>query len=99
METIHPFQEWSEMLAGLAQERAESCSKDSARVEEHMKQMGWNIHQSPNGETSFPEVINSWFHEGQDYIYQSGQCRNNGTCKHYTQVNTVFDLSYLDKPV
>uniref|UniRef100_A0A3B4DBT3 C-type lectin domain-containing protein n=2 Tax=Pygocentrus nattereri TaxID=42514 RepID=A0A3B4DBT3_PYGNA len=78
--------EWSEMLAGLCQERAESCLKDNTQLEGHMEHVGWNIHQSPHGEASFPEVINLWFQEGQDYIYQSGQCRNNGTCQHYTQL-------------
>ncbi|XP_066541609.1 C-type lectin domain family 18 member C-like [Hoplias malabaricus] len=78
--------EWDSMLATLAQERAESCLKDPALFEERMQNTGWNIHQSPHSVASFSEVINSWFQEGQDYNYQSGQCRNNGTCKHYTQL-------------
>ncbi|XP_022535231.2 C-type lectin domain family 18 member A [Astyanax mexicanus] len=78
--------EYSERLARLAQERAESCSEDRSLLEEHTGHIGWNVCRSPHGVASFSDIINSWFKEGQNYIYQSGQCRNNGTCKHYTQL-------------
>ncbi|MGH0116287.1 UNVERIFIED_CONTAM: hypothetical protein FKN15_003467 [Acipenser sinensis] len=48
--------------------------------------MGWNIHDFTPGAASFAEVINLWFSEGQDYNYNSGQCRQNSTCQHYTQL-------------
>uniref|UniRef100_A0A4W4GBU0 C-type lectin domain-containing protein n=1 Tax=Electrophorus electricus TaxID=8005 RepID=A0A4W4GBU0_ELEEL len=78
--------EWSETLAVLAQQRAETCLKDGVGSIERMEHAGWNIQQSPHGATSYTDIINSWFQEGQDYNYQSGQCRNNRTCTHYTQL-------------
>ncbi|MBN3316617.1 CL18A protein, partial [Atractosteus spatula] len=78
--------EWSGKLAVLAQDRAASCPEDSALEGEHSDHMGWSIHDSASGSTSFPEVIDLWFQEGQDYNYLSGQCGENRTCHHYTQM-------------
>ncbi|XP_076848689.1 C-type lectin domain family 18 member A-like isoform X2 [Brachyhypopomus gauderio] len=78
--------EWSETLAVMAQQRAEFCFKDSVGSVEGMEHVGWNIHQCPHGTTSYTDLINSWFLEGQDYSYRSGQCRSNRTCDHYTQL-------------
>ncbi|KAL2088497.1 hypothetical protein ACEWY4_015396 [Coilia grayii] len=78
--------EWSEGLAALAQERAASCSLDTGLQEHGPGYVGWNTHQAGHGEASFTKVIDSWFLEGRDYIYQGGHCRRNSTCHHYTQL-------------
>ncbi|XP_063045297.1 C-type lectin domain family 18 member A-like [Engraulis encrasicolus] len=82
--------EWSEGLASLAQERAAaaSCSLDSGLQERATSSgyVGWNTHQAVHGESSLAKVIDSWFLEGRDYIYQGGHCRQNSTCHHYTQL-------------
>ncbi|XP_041917704.1 C-type lectin domain family 18 member B-like isoform X2 [Alosa sapidissima] len=79
--------EWSEPLALLAQERAVSCFSDAALPEQSLgEHVGWNVQQAAHEEASFAEVINAWFFEGQDYVYLDGQCRENSTCQHYTQL-------------
>lgn len=86
-----PSQEWSEPLALLAREWAASCSLDTAEQEQSLGHVGWNTHQSAHREASFTEVIDSWFLEGRDYVYLGGQCRENSTCQHYTQVRKALD--------
>ncbi|KAG7473522.1 hypothetical protein MATL_G00096850 [Megalops atlanticus] len=78
--------EWSEKLALLAQERVASCSTDPTLQEPHSDHIGWNTHHSSLGTTSFAEVIDTWFQEGRRYSYLSGQCEENSTCQHYTQL-------------
>ncbi|XP_036391136.1 C-type lectin domain family 18 member A-like [Megalops cyprinoides] len=78
--------EWSEKLALLAQERVASCSTDPTLQEPHSDHVGWNTHHSSLGATSFAEVIDTWFQEGRRYSYLSGQCEENSTCQHYTQL-------------
>lgn len=76
-------------MALLAKERAASCERDP--YPEHSSSfihIGWNTHLSAYGVTSFSDVIHSWFEEGKDFLYLSGQCRENATCQHYTQVLT-----------
>ncbi|XP_071374486.1 C-type lectin domain family 18 member A-like, partial [Centroberyx affinis] len=79
--------EWNEKLALLAKERAASCHTDpSPQHSPPFDHIGWNTHLSAYGVTSFSEVIDSWFEEGRNYLYSSGQCRENATCQHYTQL-------------
>ncbi|XP_041715784.1 C-type lectin domain family 18 member A isoform X2 [Coregonus clupeaformis] len=78
--------DWSEKLVLLAQERAESCHTDPSPQDQQLRHIGWNTHHSVHATTSFAEVIHSWFEEGRDYMYLSGQCRENATCQHYTQL-------------
>ncbi|XP_041123348.1 C-type lectin domain family 18 member C-like isoform X1 [Polyodon spathula] len=78
--------DWSEKLAVLAQQRASSCPLNPTLEEGHSDHMGWNIYDFTPGAASFAEVIDLWFREGQDYNYNSGQCRQNSTCQHYTQL-------------
>ncbi|XP_041727428.1 C-type lectin domain family 18 member A-like isoform X2 [Coregonus clupeaformis] len=78
--------DWSEKLVLLAQERAESCHTDPSPQDQQLRHIGWNTHHSAHATTSFAEVIDSWFEEGRDYMYLSGQCRENATCQHYTQL-------------
>ncbi|XP_048825507.1 C-type lectin domain family 18 member A-like [Brienomyrus brachyistius] len=77
---------WSKKLALLAQERAESCHPDPAHWDPMSNHVGWNAQRSAPGAASISEVIDSWFQEGQDYDYLSGQCQGNRTCSHYTQL-------------
>ncbi|XP_064869191.1 C-type lectin domain family 18 member A-like isoform X1 [Oncorhynchus nerka] len=78
--------DWSEKLVLLAQERAESCHTDPSPQDQQLRHIGWNTHHSAHATTSFAEVIDSWFEEGRDFMYLSGQCRENATCQHYTQL-------------
>lgn len=71
----------------LAKEKAGSChTNPSPQHSPPFDHTGWNAHLAPYGAASFSEVIESWFEEGQDYLYLSGTCRENATCQHYTQV-------------
>ncbi|XP_074523033.1 C-type lectin domain family 18 member A-like isoform X3 [Halichoeres trimaculatus] len=79
--------EWSERLALLAEERAASCHTDPfPPPSSPVTHVGWNTHLSVYGVHTFSDVIDSWFEEGDDFLYLSGQCRENATCKHYTQM-------------
>ncbi|XP_075966310.1 C-type lectin domain family 18 member A-like [Anarhichas minor] len=79
--------EWNEKLALLAKKRAASCLTDPPpQHASSFSHIGWNTHLSADGVTSFSDAIHSWFEEGKDFLYLSGQCRENATCQHYTQL-------------
>ncbi|XP_037304437.2 C-type lectin domain family 18 member A-like [Pungitius pungitius] len=78
---------WNEKLASLAKTRAATCEIDAPpQYASPFSHVGWNTHLSADGATSFSDAIHSWFDEGKDFLYLSGQCRENATCQHYTQV-------------
>ncbi|XP_020819427.1 C-type lectin domain family 18 member A isoform X1 [Phascolarctos cinereus] len=79
--------DWSDQLAGLAQEQAARCSAQAllpARVQ--ALQLGWNVQLLPARVASFADVVTSWFREGQGYTYAAAHCASNLTCAHYTQL-------------
>ncbi|CAJ1048780.1 C-type lectin domain family 18 member A-like [Xyrichtys novacula] len=79
--------EWNEKLALLAEEIAASCRADLSPLHSStFSHVGWNTHLSISGVASFSDVIDSWFEEGNDFLYLSGQCGENATCQHYTQM-------------
>ncbi|XP_034052900.1 C-type lectin domain family 18 member A-like [Gymnodraco acuticeps] len=80
--------EWSDKLALLAKDRAASCHTDPPDQQSSpLSHIGWNTHVSAHrGLTSVSDAIHSWFEEGNDFLYLSGQCRENATCQHYTQL-------------
>ncbi|KAF3832579.1 hypothetical protein F7725_026244 [Dissostichus mawsoni] len=79
--------EWSDKLALLAKDRAASCHTDPPDQQSSpLSHIGWNTHLSARGLTSVSDAIHSWFEEGNDFLYLSGQCRENATCQHYTQL-------------
>lgn len=90
------LQEWDEELAAFAKEMAALCHTDAAP--EHLsslRHIGWNMQFSAQGDTSFSDTIDSWFAEGENFSYLTGQCRENTTCQHYTQVYTSILNNYL----
>lgn len=81
------LQEWNEKLALVAKERAASCHTDvPPQHSSSFGHIGWNAHLSAHGDASFSDIIDSWFEEGEDFIYSTGKCRENASCQHYTQV-------------
>ncbi|XP_034045201.1 C-type lectin domain family 18 member A-like isoform X2 [Thalassophryne amazonica] len=79
--------EWHDDLSLLAKERAALChAKSSPPDSSSLTHFGWNTHHAAFGVTSFSSVIKLWFEEGHDFLYMSGQCRENATCHHYTQL-------------
>ncbi|XP_064414317.1 C-type lectin domain family 18 member A-like [Latimeria chalumnae] len=86
--------DWSEKLALLAHERASWYCEDLTPsshhphpyTEEQTDSFGWNIHVFPRGSLSITDIIDLWFKEGRDYNYHTGQCLENSTCSHYTQL-------------
>uniref|UniRef100_A0A3Q3LLJ1 EGF-like domain-containing protein n=1 Tax=Labrus bergylta TaxID=56723 RepID=A0A3Q3LLJ1_9LABR len=86
--------EWNEKLALLAEEKAAWCHTDpSPQHSSAVSHVGWNAHLSPYGVNSFSDVIDSWFEEEDNFLFLSGQCRENATCRHYTQVLMVWATS------
>ncbi|XP_043935467.1 C-type lectin domain family 18 member A-like [Protopterus annectens] len=82
--------DWSEKLAHIAQEKAASCPVELLHAQhsavEHERHIGWNIYVSSEGSKSFAEVTELWFREQKNYNYLTGQCAENTTCNHYTQM-------------
>ncbi|XP_069030225.1 C-type lectin domain family 18 member A-like [Embiotoca jacksoni] len=79
--------EWNEKLAIHAKERAALCpTEPSLQPSSSFSHLGWNTHLSVHGVISFSDIIDSWFEEGNDFLYLSGRCRENATCQHYTQL-------------
>ncbi|KAG7230518.1 hypothetical protein INR49_012231 [Caranx melampygus] len=79
--------ELDDELALLAKERAASChTNPSPQHSSTQSHIGWNIHISAHGAASFSDIIDSWFEEGKDFLYLTGQCRENASCQHYTQM-------------
>ncbi|KAM9860553.1 C-type lectin domain family 18 member A-like [Aulostomus maculatus] len=79
--------EWDEELASLAKERATLChTGDPPQQPPAFSHTGWNTHLSAPGVSSFSDIIDVWFKEGKDFLSLSGQCRENTTCHHYTQL-------------
>nr|XP_014348665.1 PREDICTED: C-type lectin domain family 18 member A-like [Latimeria chalumnae] len=91
--------DWSEKLALLAHERASWYCEDLTPsshhphpyTEEQTDSFGWNIHVFPRGSLSITDIIDLWFKEGRDYNYHTGQCLENSTCSHYTQVRSLIN--------
>ncbi|KAM8893655.1 LOW QUALITY PROTEIN: C-type lectin domain family 18 member A-like [Spinachia spinachia] len=85
---------WSEKLALLAKTRAATCEIDGPpQHASPFSHVGWNTHLSADGVTSFSDAIHSCFDEGEDFLYLSGQCRENATC-HYIQAQTRNRLMF-----
>uniref|UniRef100_H3ALY4 SCP domain-containing protein n=1 Tax=Latimeria chalumnae TaxID=7897 RepID=H3ALY4_LATCH len=92
--------DWSEKLALLAHERASWYCEDLTPsshhphpyTEEQTDSFGWNIHVFPRGSLSITDIIDLWFKEGRDYNYHTGQCLENSTCSHYTQLGWAFSM-------
>ncbi|CAG5855119.1 unnamed protein product [Menidia menidia] len=79
--------EWNQRLAILAKEQAGLCRTDpSLRGTPSFSHVGWNTHLSAHGVSSFSDIIDAWFKEGEDFLYLNGRCRENATCQHYTQL-------------
>ncbi|XP_029000305.1 C-type lectin domain family 18 member A-like isoform X2 [Betta splendens] len=78
--------EWDEDLASLAAQRAATCHSDPSPHQPPLHHIGWNTHYSAYGSHPFYDVIDSWFEEGRDFLYATGQCKANATCQHYTQL-------------
>uniref|UniRef100_A0A3B3X926 C-type lectin domain-containing protein n=1 Tax=Poecilia mexicana TaxID=48701 RepID=A0A3B3X926_9TELE len=78
------LQEWDEQLA---KEQASLCNQDASILHtQSFGHIGWNMHLSADGAASFSIIVDAWFEEGKYFLYYSGQCRENPTCRHYTQL-------------
>lgn len=81
------LQEWNAKLASLAKERASTCdSEPPAQNASSHSHLGWNTNISALGVSSFPDVLEAWFEEGESFFHPSGKCNHGATCHHYTQV-------------
>ncbi|XP_072321817.1 C-type lectin domain family 18 member A-like isoform X2 [Eucyclogobius newberryi] len=79
--------EWSTELAEQAEEWAALCDSSAPSQQlSSFRHIGFNTRLSEHGRVSFTNAIDTWFNEGQHFIYSTGQCQNHRTCKHYTQL-------------
>uniref|UniRef100_A0A8C5G0H0 EGF-like domain-containing protein n=1 Tax=Gouania willdenowi TaxID=441366 RepID=A0A8C5G0H0_GOUWI len=68
-------------------ERATMCQADiPLHQSSSFSHIGWNVRLSVYGTASFSDILDSWFEEEKNFLYLSGQCRENATCQHYTQL-------------
>uniref|UniRef100_A0A3B3X969 EGF-like domain-containing protein n=1 Tax=Poecilia mexicana TaxID=48701 RepID=A0A3B3X969_9TELE len=83
-ELLSTDKEWDEQLA---KEQASLCNQDASILHtQSFGHIGWNMHLSADGAASFSIIVDAWFEEGKYFLYYSGQCRENPTCRHYTQL-------------
>uniref|UniRef100_A0A3B3B9L0 C-type lectin domain family 18 member A n=1 Tax=Oryzias melastigma TaxID=30732 RepID=A0A3B3B9L0_ORYME len=74
-------------LAILAEKQGTLCRADpSPHNGSFSRHIGWNTHLSARLIASFSDIIDAWFEEGNDFIFLSGKCRENATCRHYTKL-------------
>ena len=75
---------WSEHLASVAQEWADSLMASGQLQHSHNPNYGENLYEITGAPATSALVIDAWAREVGDYTYSSNSCRN--VCGHYTQV-------------
>ncbi|XP_073080337.1 cysteine-rich secretory protein 2-like isoform X12 [Manis javanica] len=87
-------QEWSRETTANAQRWANKCTLHHSNPEERKTstKCGENLYMSSNP-TAWPNAIQSWYDEGNNFIYGVGPTSPSDVVGHYTQV--VWYSSYL----
>jgi uncharacterized protein YkwD len=75
---------WSEKLAALAQEWADSLVARRQFVHRPKSGYGENLFEITGASLSAVQVVNAWASESRSYDYATNNCR--GVCGHYTQI-------------
>ena len=76
--------EWSDKLAGVAQEWADKLLAGKDIHHRPNSPYGENIFESRGGKIVAADVVNDWASESRDYIYRTNRCLD--VCGHYTQL-------------
>ena len=106
---IITLQVWSDELAGVAQNYADTCvwAHNAARTSQQttFNYVGENIAITTQQSPSYSGLVGMWDAEKQDYDYDSNTCAARKSCGHYTQVslyniimgvkNITFELSKI----
>jgi uncharacterized protein YkwD len=79
---------WSDRLASLAQEWAQTLLERNQLVHRPHISVGENLFdiKGPDARTSPGEVVQAWASESQAYHYRNNKCSSDAGCGHYTQL-------------
>jgi len=75
---------WSEQLAGVAQEWANTLAARGQFFHRPNSRYGENLFEITGASAAPAEVVNQWASESRNYKYSSNTCH--GVCGHYTQI-------------
>jgi len=77
---------WSDSLAKVAQDWADTLLKNGKFEHRPLAQYGENLHETRGGNDSPAEAISGWVAEQKDYNAATNECKTGRDCLHYTQV-------------
>ena len=79
-----PALKWSETLAGVAQEWANTLIAERRFEHRPKSKYGENMYRTDGGQTTPAKVVERWASEASGFDYKSNRCK--GECGHYTQL-------------
>ena len=75
---------WSDNLARVAQEWANTLLEKKQFVHRPKSKLGENLYQIEGAKSTPKEVVDRWASESTNFNYKSNKCH--GVCGHYTQI-------------
>jgi uncharacterized protein YkwD len=75
---------WSETLAGVAQEWADTLTAERRFDHRPNSKYGENMYRTDGGQTAAAKVVERWASEAANFNYKANRCK--GECGHYTQI-------------
>jgi uncharacterized protein YkwD len=75
---------WSETLAGVAQEWADTLLAERRFDHRPKSKYGENMYRTDGGRAAAAKVVERWASEAANFDYKANRCK--GECGHYTQV-------------
>src|ERR1700733_4080698 len=75
---------WSDKLAGVAQQWAETLLNQSRFAHSLHSAYGENLFEMEGATASPANVVDAWASEARNYDYASNRCKD--VCGHYTQI-------------
>ena len=77
---------WSDSLAALARQWAESLLKSGKFSHRPKNKFGENLFEARGSHASAAEVVALWAAEAKNYDPKKNACREGAVCGHYTQL-------------
>jgi hypothetical protein len=77
---------WSDALAKVAQQWADTLLKNGKFEHRPAPQHGENLFEIRGGNATPAQVVSDWVAEQKDYDAAAGKCKSGAVCGHFTQV-------------
>ena len=81
-----PPLEWSEQLAGVAQQWANELTASGKFAHRPKGRYGENLFETRGARANPTDAVAAWAGEAKDYDVTRNACRNGSACGHYTQL-------------